>query len=88
MDSLTPPPKAPPGFSLPRPSCVLLGILAVAAALLDPPRELRLGYIDPGFGVMILQLVTAAFFGMLFYLKGLGRYVARFIARLRGRASD
>ena len=88
MDSLTPPSQDPSGISWPRPSRVLLGILAVAAALLDPRHDLRLGYIDPGFGVMILQLMTATFFGMLFYVKSLRRSLARLIARLRGRASD
>jgi hypothetical protein len=62
--------------------------LVVAAALLDHPRGVLLGYIDPGFGAMILQLMAATFFGMLFYVKALGRWLARFIARLRGRAID
>jgi len=66
----------------------LLGLVVVALTLLDPPTDLKLAYVDPGFGAMMLQLVTAGVFGVLFYLKDLRRSLARLVARLRERIGD
>ena len=35
-----------------------------------------LGYIDPGFGLLVWQAILAAFFGLLFYLNKTRRWIA------------
>ena len=67
---------------------IVVGILVVAVALLEPRRDVRVAYVDPGFGAMIVQLLFAAFFGVLFYVRSLRSYLARLVARLRGRTID
>jgi hypothetical protein len=78
----------PHGLTAPGRLRVALGILALLLVVLDSPRPARFGYIDPGFGAMMVQLLTASFFGVLFYFKGLRRYLSRLVARLRGRVID
>jgi hypothetical protein len=64
---------------------LILAVVAVALSFVDSPRQEHLAYIDPGFGAMMLQLLTAGFFGLVFYLR---RTLARLVARLRGRVID
>jgi len=66
---------------------IVVGILAVAMALLEPRHEVRFAYVDPGFGAMIVQLLFATFFGMLFYVKSLRKYLGKLVARVRGRTT-
>ena len=82
---MTPPSEDPLGFGPRRPLRLFLAVVAVAVALIDSPRQAHLAYIDPGFGAMMLQLLTAGFFGLVFYLR---RTLARLVARLRGRVID
>ena len=67
---------------------VLLGLLVAVGALLEPPRSVQVAYIDPGFGAMMLQLLTAAVLGTVFRVKGFRRHLTRLVARLRGRPLD
>jgi hypothetical protein len=66
----------------------ILGLVVVAIALLDPPSDLKMAYVDPGLGAMMLQLATAGVFGALFYLRELRRSFARLVARIRGRIGE
>jgi hypothetical protein len=67
---------------------IAVGVIIVAGTLLEPRHEVCLAYVDPGFGSMIVQLLFATGFGALFYVRSLRRYLARWVARLRGRIID
>lgn len=48
--------------------------------------EVSAAYIDPGIGAMLVQILVAAFFGLLFYAKRVRQAIARFFIRLTGRS--
>lgn len=66
-----------PEVRVPRPP---MRVLFVFAALVIPPRAW--GYIDPGSGSYLLQVLLAFFFGALFVMKGFWKKAARKIARI------
>ena len=43
---------------------------------------LILGYIDPGFGLLVWQAILGAFFGLLFYLKKTRRWIVTTFQRI------
>lgn len=46
------------------------------------------GYIDPGSGLLLWQIIAAVCVGVLFYIKKVRTAVARFFRRLFNRGAD
>jgi hypothetical protein len=49
-------------------------------------HDIVAAYIDPGVGAMLVQAIAAAFFGAIFYFKGLRRAVSRIFLKIVGKA--
>ena len=58
---------------------LLLGVMV----LIFPTRAHA--YLDPGTGSYILQIVAAAIFGSLFFLKTFWRQIKEFVEKLLGK---
>lgn len=47
-----------------------------------------LGYVDPGSGALIWQMLAAAAVGVLFYFRSFFRRIGMFFRRLAGKSGD
>lgn len=47
-----------------------------------------LGYVDPGSGALIWQMLAAAAVGVLFYFRSFFRGIGKFFRRLAGKSGD
>ena len=59
-------------------------ITTLARILFAPEYEVN-GYLDPGSGSFILQVILASALGVLFVLRG---YIAKFFALFRKSSND
>jgi hypothetical protein len=64
----------------------LVQLLAVAwLAKTRRPSGSTLAYIDPGSGALLTQLAASFLVGLLFYLRGVRRFLVGLFKRLVGR---